>query len=199
MGHDRREPPPAEEIRPKRCPACGVASAPTGDGLNLHAHSKHRMRGIRGLIEPPEPGDLLEGGGLETVDTRIAVRRYFCVDCKTTCTVLPAEVRVHADILRPTVALALAVWALHPDRPSAEVIKHWLFPDRRSHVGGWPQLRRWAHSTAELVGPDEILTDGTLPKKRVAQIIQICRARGPPGLRDGTRWSRIYLGATHPQ
>ena len=157
------------------------------------------MRGIRGLIEPPEPGELLEDGDLPTVDTRIAVRRYLCVECKTTCTVLPAEARVHADILRPTVALALAVWVLHPDRPSAEAIRRWLFTDRRSHVGGWPQLRQWAHSTAELVGPDESLTDGTPPKKRAAQIIQICRARGPPGLRDDSPWSRICAGATHPQ
>lgn len=157
------------------------------------------MRGIRGLIAGPEPGDLLEDGDLPTVDTRIAVRRYLCVECKTTCTVLPAEVRVHADILRPTVAVALAVWVLHHDEPSAETIRRWLFPDRRSHVGGWPQLRRWAHSTAELVGPGESLTDGTVPKKRAAEIIQICRARGPPGLRGGTRWSRIYIGATHPQ
>jgi hypothetical protein len=157
------------------------------------------MRGIRGLIAPPEPGDLLEGGDLEVVDTRIAVRRYLCIECKTTCTVLPAEARIHADVLRPTVALALAIWVLHPGRPSSETIRHGLFPERRSHVGGWPQLGRWAHSTAELVGPDEILTAGTPPRTRAAELIQICRTRGPPGLRDGTPWRRIYLGAIHPQ
>ena len=157
------------------------------------------MRGIRGLIEPLEHGDLLEGRGLETVDTRIAVRRYLCVDCNTTCTVLPAEVRVHADILRPTVALALAVWVLHPDEPSAETTRQRLFEARRSLVGGWPQLRRWTHSTAELVGPDEVVADETTPKARAADIVQICRARGPPGLRDDSPWSRICAGATPPQ
>ena len=157
------------------------------------------MRGIRGVVEPPEAGDLGEDEGLEVVDTRIAVRRYFCVDCETTCTVLPAEVRVHAEILRTTVALALAVWVLHPDGPSAEKVRGWMFPNRRCVVGEWAQLRAWACGGVELLGPDETVPAGRAPKERAGEAVQICRARAPPEMRDKPSWARAQRGARRPQ
>jgi len=122
------------------------------------------------LREPPEAGALGEDGGLDVVDTRIAVQRYWCVECETTCTVLPAEVRAHAEILRTTVSLALAAWVLHPDDPSAEKLCDWMFPNRRCVVGEWAQLREWASGNVEVLGPDEVLeANETLQKACVLE------------------------------
>jgi hypothetical protein len=113
--------------------------------------------------------------------------------------VLPAEVRVHAEILRTTVALALAVWVLHPDSPSAEKVREWMFPARRCVVGGWAQLREWARGGVELLRPDEVVTTGAAPRDRADETVQICRARAPPAMRDKPSWARVQRGARRPR
>lgn len=184
IGDAPLEPPGPSTARPSRCPACGAASAPVGETLNLHAHSKHRLRQFTELTGLP---DSLEDLGERSADLleerRLPIRRYLCLVCETTCTVVPDEIRTGADLTGPMVVFALAVWVGHPEGPSAGQIRRWLYPGRRFGGPGWPQLHRWA-GAEELLGPGEQLDEGLPPKERAARLVQMAMARAPPGMRD---------------
>lgn len=130
---------------------------------------------------------------LTSETAEIRVRRYLCVECGRTMTVVPCEVRAHADILVSTVVVALGLWACHPDSPASEVVRDWVLAPQESSPPGWRQLRRWA-SADDLVGGRKV--DKRLPpKRRAARIIQILAGRSPPDTRGESLTKRALRSA----
>lgn len=190
------EPPSAGRVRPEKCPVCDRPAAPVGGPVRLHAHSKHRTRTITRLREFPESTESLdETDAPKLEEVTIRVRRYFCVTCETTCTVVPMEVRPNAALLRGVVVFVLAIWVTHPEEPSAEKLRNWVFPGHSTFVRGWPQLHRWARSVGQFVDGAEKLCEAVPPKLRAEQLVQICGARAPPEMREASLPERAHRGA----
>lgn len=169
--------PPVDLIRPNVTRCCGRQSRPLDGSLVLHGHGT-RPRSVAGLTTMP---DSIAAERLASKSVEFRVRRYLCVVCDRTMTVVPREVRPHAEILVSTVILALGVWAYHPDSPATEVVRNWVLGRNEDSAPGWRQLRRWASATDMLGGRrvDKRLS----PKRRAAQIVQILAARSPPETR----------------
>lgn len=119
---------------------------------------------------------------------QIRVRRYLCVECGRTMTVVPREVRPHAEILVSTVVVALGLWAYHPDSPPSQIVRDWVLRPDEASPPGWRQLRRWA-SSAELDGATHVDVR-VPPKRRAARIIQILAGRSPPETRGDSLTKR---------
>ncbi|MFB6376021.1 MAG: hypothetical protein ABEN55_23540 [Bradymonadaceae bacterium] len=85
--------------------------------MRLHGHGS-RSRSLFGLVRMP---DSLAAERLAAQTVEIRIRRYRCVECGRTMTVVPGEVRPLAEILLSTVVVALGLWAYHleglPDVP----------------------------------------------------------------------------------
>lgn len=176
--------PPVGLVRPKQTPCCDKKSRPLGEGLSLHGHGSRR-RSISGLLRMPES---VAASRLACKTVEIRVRRYRCTLCGRTMTVVPAEVRPHAEMLWTLVVVALGLWAYHSDGPSAESVRQWCLGLSGPVPDGWRQLRRWA-SADELVAAGQVAL--TLPpKRRAAQIVRILAARAPPDTRDRPRTDR---------
>ena len=169
--------PPVDLVRPKETPCCGKPSRPLGGQLALHGHGSRR-RSVSGLLEMP---DCVAAKRLAFRTVEIRVRRYRCTLCGRTMTVVPAEVRPHAQMLWTLVVVALALWAYHPDEPAAELVRRWCLGPEATQAAGWRQLRRWA-SADELVAAGQVAL--TLPpKRRAAEIVRMLAARAPPDTR----------------
>lgn len=169
--------PAVDRIRPKVTPCCDTQSRPLDGPLRLHGHGT-RPRSLAGLITMP---DSLAAERLTAQTVEIRIRRYVCVECGRTMTVVPGQVRSHAEILLSTVVVALGLWAYHPDAPASEVVRDWVLGPDEASPPGWRQLRRWASET-DLIGARPV-DRRLLPKRRAAEIIQTLAARAPPDTR----------------
>jgi hypothetical protein len=176
--------PPVELVRPKETPCCAKPSRPLDGQLALHGHGSRR-RSVSGLLEMP---DCVAARRLACKTVEIRVRRYRCMLCGRTMTVLPAEVRPHAEMLWTLVVVALGLWAYHADGPSAESVRQWCLGLSGPVPDGWRQLRRWA-SADELVAAEQVALK-LPPKRRAAEIVRILAARAPPDTRDRPRTDR---------
>jgi len=128
--------PSVEDARPGACPACGVASRPTGGKIMLHGHgSKERQQ--RGPLTP-------EGAA---VVSAIRVRCYHCQGCGAVVRSAPATVWYRRLYSAPAIALALSLWGLL-NASVAEVraaVSPWKIIGH-SAPKRWPTLRRWAQA-----------------------------------------------------
>ncbi len=123
--------PSTNEVRPARCPDCGIASRPTGGKLALHGHGR-RTRQLRG---PPSPG--------EQSETRVfRSRRFRCTQCGALLTVVPCETLTKRLYSGPAIALALALFGL------------WLLPPKviRSQLSPWAAVGATAAASWCTVG-----------------------------------------------
>lgn len=179
--------PSVDRLRPNRCPWCGTAARPIGEGLNLWGHGT-RERQFFGLLS-------FDGSPREII---LKVRRFLCTECARTCTVLPCQACPTRRYLLPTIALALAMWSLGQDPLAAVAIRRMLSPINASSTSAprrtWPQLLRWAKAD-DLCSVDSA-ADGFLPQKRAERLTQSFASRGPPGRRGLTLQKRAYLGAS---
>lgn len=126
--------PSVDAVRPARCPTCGVASAIPGQPLGLHGHGVR----TRDLWGPPKPGAPAELG-------EIRVRRYHCVHCHATCTVVPRGLLRRHMYTAGAIALALALWSMGL---AAEAVRARVSPwPVRGHARGWRSLHRWTDRT----------------------------------------------------
>lgn len=118
-------------LRPPACPNCG-APAFRGKRLSLHGHGS-RLRGVEGCVAPKGDPDC----------RYLMVRRFRCVACSRTCTVLPVELAPRCQYL---VGAIFAVVALYGQGTSAlKLRQQWSSAAHHGLSGGrdWPMVRRW--------------------------------------------------------
>ncbi len=129
MGMD----PSTNEVRPARCPNCGIASRPTGGKLALHGHGR-RSRQLRGPTCP--------GGKSETREFRS--RRFRCTRCGALLTVVPCETLTKRLYSGPTIALALALFGLSllPPRVIRTQLSPWAAVGATA-AASWCSVGRW--------------------------------------------------------
>lgn len=125
-------PPDVRTARPAVTPCCRRAAAPPGGPVLLHGHGT-RERSVSGRIDPDGPSAFHP----------FRARRYRCVPCGKTCTVLPVDVlpRMHFSAL--SIALAFAFYGL--EERSLRAVYEALNPTRirGRDARGWDSLRRW--------------------------------------------------------
>jgi branched-subunit amino acid transport protein len=100
--------PSTDELRPVQCPSCGVAAGPPG-ALRLVGHGRYR-RQLLGLPDAPE-------------GVVIFVRRFLCLACRKTASILPEEVHPRrwyagAAILAALVRYLILGWSAEKVRVS---------------------------------------------------------------------------------
>jgi len=136
--------PSVEELRPASCPGCAGAAHPASGDLGIVGHGTY-TRQVRGI----SPGGWI----------LIHVRRYLCLGCKRTISVLPNSLipgrwYAAAAILRTLVGallLSASIADLRATIGPGERSPHWTSPARWAR-----QLGRglWPWHRAELAGSD---------------------------------------------
>lgn len=172
--------PGVDEVRPSKCPDCGAASRPVGKAIAVVGHGK-RERGVAWLKGPDE----------EVEWATFFVRRFLCLACKTTITVLPKDLSPRRRYALCIIVVALALWSM--DGQSAQAIRKKLLPDQLSFEAGWPVLRRWARA-AEF---SPLAVDDGPPKKRAAWITQRIAGRAPPKKHYPSIIDQAFFGAAY--
>jgi hypothetical protein len=127
-------PPTVDEVRPGRCPCCGVPSRPVGGLLGLHGHG-WRERHQWGPVEPGGVADLVG----------VLVRRYLCRSCRAVVVVGPRGIAPGRLYAAGAIALALALWGCG-GRPAGQV-RRLVSPHAvvgATAAAGWASLRRWS-------------------------------------------------------
>ena len=126
--------PSVDRMRPGRCPCCGVASRPLGEGLRLHGHGI-RLRQMLGPAEALGAPAMLE----------VACRRYLCVACKAVVLVVPITMLAGRRYSASAIAQALALFGLEGQSPAR--IRGRTSPDKivgATASTGWASLDRGA-------------------------------------------------------
>lgn len=177
--------PSTEDVRPCRCPRCGVASRPFGGALNLHGH---------GLVERQVRGPLEVAGTSEVVT--VSARRYQCQRCGAVPIVVPASVLPRRHYSASSIALALYLWLVGglSDRDVRERVCSW--PVRgRSGGRGWAQLYRWTREAATLFAlPRPVCTAGTVREVAIS-VVTMLLALAPPSMNGADAAARVFAGA----
>jgi len=160
--------PSVEVARPSRCPACGAASSPPGQGLRLHGHGlRERMR-----LGPEELGD-------GSVVGSVMVRRYRCVRCTSVLVVVPRGVLPRLRYGAVAIALALGLWSV--EGLAAAEVRSQVSPfgvvghDARR---GWRSLRRWARASP-WTGPSPPGTAQEMAARTVQRLAGYASGSGP--------------------
>ena len=180
--------PSVDEVRPKRCPHCGGASRPIGEGAMIWGHGT-RARHFLGIFSiDDEPHNL-------TVD----IRRYRCQydGCGKTITVLPRQAVPGRRYLLTTIVLALAMWTVAATPLASHDVRHKLSPfqltDHHSSWRCWPQMFRWA-DVPQQFGVDSC---GTMDRRgRAERIVQSFISKTPPSIRGDPLEERAFIGAS---
>lgn len=118
---------------------CGSGSRPAGGNIVLHGHGK-RGRQLRGPSAPGEQPELL----------LFNVRRYHCMACGATCTVVPAEGLTRRLYGASAIAWALALFGVLA--MAAAKVRERVSPWKVVGPGGagrWPTLLRWASAAGD--------------------------------------------------
>ena len=116
--------PSTEELRPLHCPSCGVAAGAPG-ALRLVGHGLYR-RQLLGLPDAPE--------GLV-----ILVRRFLCLACQKTASILPDEVHPRRWYAGAAILVALVGHLIQG--VSAAKVRAQLGAGAGSR--DWKSLQRW--------------------------------------------------------
>ena len=114
----------------------------------------------------------------------IAVRRFRCLSCEVTITVLPCAVEPRRSFARDLIVWMLAAWSM--DDLAAHELR--ALVDAEPQLD-WPQLRRWAVALGQGRGP---------PKAQAMEVAQRAAGHAPPGSREGlTLTQRAFVGARY--
>lgn len=120
----------------------------------------------------------------------VFVRRFLCVRCGATITVLPRVVEPRRRYAFDAIVWCLAVWGAG-EATACEL--RTLFCDE-VHLD-WPQLRRWAYGVPLPVGRR---SDRGPPKTEAMRVAQMVAGHAPPGTREGrTLAQRAFVGAAY--
>jgi len=129
-------PPAVDEVRPGRCPCCGVPSRPAGGLLGLHGH---------GLRERHQWGPADLGGAPGLIG--VLLRRSLCRACGAVVAVGPRGIAPGRLYGAGAIALALALWGCS-GQPAAAVRRQ-VSPFTivgATAAAGWASLRRWSRA-----------------------------------------------------
>jgi hypothetical protein len=129
-------PPTVDEVRPGRCPCCGVPSRPAGGLLGLHGH---------GLRERHQWGPAELGGAAGLIG--VLLRRYLCQSCGAVVVVGPRGIAPGRLYGAGAIALALALWGCGVLAPAA--VRRRVSPFAivgATAAAGWASLRRWSRA-----------------------------------------------------
>lgn len=121
------------DVRPGRCPRCGVSARIPGRCLMIHGH---------GCVARALWGPLADESEAGLVD--VYLRRYRCLRCGTVLRVGPSGVLHRFMYCGVAVALALWLWAVMGTSASATRAR--VSPWRRAGFSSrrrWRTLRRW--------------------------------------------------------
>ncbi len=110
--------PSVDEMRPPQCKLCGAAAGVPGV-LSLIGHGLYQ-RQVRGLLDAPEGVSIL-------------VRRFLCLACRRTTSVLPDEVHPRRWYAGAAILIALARY----------LILGWSAEKVRDSIGAAPGTRGW--------------------------------------------------------
>lgn len=116
--------PATDELRPAQCPSCGTAAGAPG-ALRLVGHGLYR-RQLLGLPDAPE-------------GRVIFIRRFLCLACQKTASILPDEVHPRRWYAGAAILTALVLSLLQD--VSAAKIREMLGAAPGSR--GWKSLQRW--------------------------------------------------------
>lgn len=131
--------PAVDEVRPARCPCCGVASRPSGRGLRLHGHGLR----VRQMLGP-------EVALAMPVAEDVPCRRYLCRNCGTVVLVVPVAMLPRRWYSASAIAQALALFGL--ERKSPAEIRRQTSPFKivgTTAVAGWVTLYRWCDAVRD--------------------------------------------------
>lgn len=179
--------PSVEQVRPACCPACRAPSRPPGAPLGLIGHGT-RDRQVRGPDAPDAPPRELV----------VRVRRYHCVGCGATVTVVPRDVLPRRHYRAQALALAFALLGLLAFTQSQvrAAVSTWRL--RGAAAVGWPTLRRWIAAALDgRLGPDlRGAPPGSSRRAHAARLAQTLAGYAPPSS-DASRVHQACLGAWH--
>jgi hypothetical protein len=178
--------PSVERVRPGRCPCCGVASRPVGEGLRLHGHGL-RSRQMLGPLEPLSDPVMLE----------VACRRYLCVVCKAVVLVVPGAMLAGRRYSASAIAQALSLFGLAGQSPAK--IRSRTSPDRILGLTaslGWASLHRWCNEVrGGRLFPEVRACPATFTRRQVAErAATAIGSRAPPPV-DASLIVRAFVGA----
>jgi len=181
--------PSTEEVRPARCPSCGVASRAPGWGLTLHGHGirSRDQWGPESATAPPIVGEVIS-------------RRYRCQPCKAVVQVVPRGILRRRLYSAAAVTLALALWAI--DRLTPPAVRRRVSPWRvvgATAARGWASLRRWAHAIrgGELFREVRASAPGATLREVAARTATTLAALAPSSSEALPIVSRAMLGVAH--
>jgi len=178
--------PSPEDVRPRQCPACRVASRPLGAGLRLHGHGL-RLRWMLGPAEARGAPQMLT----------VACRRYLCLGCGAVVLVVPAAMLPRRWYSASAIALALALYGLERQPPAAVRARTSPFKVVGYRAAaGWVTLRRWADAVR--VGrlfPHVRPSPAHFTRRQIAErAATTLGSRAPPPM-DAPLWVRAFTGA----
>jgi len=178
--------PGVDEVRPGRCPCCGVASRPVGGRLALHGHGV-RTRQVRGPLSPD--------GAPTTVE--ILCRRYRCQCCGAVLQVVPRGVLPHRYFSGPAIAWALALFGVQ-HLPVPEVRRRtspWAVVGEAAKPS-WAALMRWVGAARSgRLWPGLVRPRAGDTRRAVAEHIALALGSRAPPPWDAPQAARAFAGA----
>lgn len=156
--------------------------------MNLVGHGV-RDRQQRGPVEP----------AAEPVTVVVPVRRYRCIACESTLTVVPRGVVRHRHYSAAAIGLALALYGL--ERLPVAVVRKRISPWIRlgeSAVGRWAALGRWLRAVKRrLLFPGVRAVPSGFTLRQIAERAGAALAAcAPPTARPRPLVEQAFLGAS---
>lgn len=180
------EEPSADEVRPGCCPACGIASRPTGGALGLHGHGR-RERQLRGPPDSESP----------PVTLVVRSRRYRCRRCAAVITVVPRGIEPRRHYSRPAIAVALARYGLLGESPRCvrRAVSPWSIVGETA-AEGWSTLRRWVAGVRAGVLFTSARPSASRSRRAIAaRAAQTAIGHAPPTTRHLSVLAQVFAGA----
>ena len=180
--------PSPEDVRPKQCPACGVASRPAGAGLRLHGHGLRE----RWILGPASA----EGSPEERT---ASCRRYVCVICTAVMLVVPRAILPRRRYSASAIALALALYGI--ERAAPAQVRRRVSPFEvigYRAISGWVTLGRWAKAVraGALFAEVRACPASFTPRQVAERAATTLGSRAPPPM-DAPLTVRAFHGAAH--
>jgi hypothetical protein len=175
--------PSPDEVRPACCVGCGAPAREPGRSLGIVGH---------GVRDRQQRGPTAVDAAPAVIS--VPVRRYLCVRCETTMTVVPREVEPRRHYSKPAIALALARLGLLGE--TAATIRRAVSPWAIVATAGWPTLRRWIHAVARgALFASACPRPGASSAEIARRVAQVALAHAPPTERGAPALALVFTGA----
>lgn len=173
-----------DEVRPGRCPGCGVGSRTEKGKLNLHGHGRRER-----IYSESQ-----ESGRSEALSV-LHMRRYRCRQCKAVVSVGPWDLLPRGLYTVITICLALALWGNGESLGTIRLtMGAWSLVGFAAQ-GRWETLRRWARRACQgkIFNQVQVPLGGPL-RARTHRFMQVVASTGPP---SSPWYERMVRGCQH--